>query len=119
MTLANFSSRDGRSKSRLRGVPLCWGRVLVAEVGGLSAAVQKRACMRTRLVRGAGRAAGKPEPDRPWRQQAGGAGGGAGPAGGKPGDKGGGAKRPQMVGPDAELAAQLERDMLDGSPGIK
>lgn len=30
-----------------------------------------------------------------------------------------GAKKKVFQGPDAELAVQLERDMLDGSPGIR
>lgn len=39
------------------------------------------------------------------------------PGGAAPGPSG--AKRKEFIGPDAELAAMLERDIMDGSPGVK
>lgn len=35
------------------------------------------------------------------------------------GKKAAASDKKEYVGPDADLAAMLERDMLDGSPGIK
>jgi len=60
-------------------------------------------------------AASKAEPDRPWRANMGGKAG----AGGDKQDPGGKKSKPVFSGPDAELAQQLERDMLDGSPGVR
>lgn len=61
----------------------------------------------------------KGDRDRPWRQgmqeKAGGAASGGKEA---PGSKGGKGAKKEYVGPDADLAQMLERDMLDGSPGI-
>ncbi|KAF8063864.1 AAA1 [Scenedesmus sp. PABB004] len=47
------------------------------------------------------------------------AGGGAGGAGGAKGGSGAGVKKTEYLGPDGDLVANLERDVLDRSPGIR
>jgi len=47
--------------------------------------------------------------DKPWRK---------GMANDKPADGAGAKKKPQYVGPDADLAANLENDIMDGSPNV-
>lgn len=78
-------------------------------------------------ARNAGGSAGAgagPGYDKPWRKGMAGAGGpnakggpGGGPGQGQGGE--GGGKKLNYVGPDAELAAMLERDVMDGAPGIR
>ncbi|GAX80543.1 hypothetical protein CEUSTIGMA_g7981.t1 [Chlamydomonas eustigma] len=66
---------------------------------------------------GGGAAAGY---EKPWRK---GMVNEGQPGGGKPGGGGSGpggqAKKKDYAGPDADLAAQLERDMMDGNPNIR
>lgn len=68
----------------------------------------------------AGNAAAGGSYDRPWRQNMQGKQGAAGP-GGKPGDKGsaGEKAKKQYSGPDQELAAMLERDIVDQGTSVK
>ncbi|KAG2446187.1 hypothetical protein HXX76_000780 [Chlamydomonas incerta] len=68
----------------------------------------------------AGNAASGAGYDKPWRQNMQGKQGAPGP-GGKPGDKGGAGEKPkrQYAGPDQELAAMLERDIVDQGTAVK
>ncbi|WIA22097.1 hypothetical protein OEZ85_004439 [Tetradesmus obliquus] len=74
-------------------------------------------------------AGGRPVPSRvdSWNKRAGAgpaagaaAGGAAGAGGGAQGAaKGAGVKKSEYMGPDGDLVANLERDVLDRSPGIR
>ncbi|GFH15846.1 p60 katanin [Haematococcus lacustris] len=94
----------------------------------ISAQRQQPAPTRVNAGNARGVGGGKQEPDRPWRANMGNGGGaGAGQAGkaGQPAGNGNGAagagekRKINYVGPDADLAPMLERDMMDGAPGVK
>lgn len=76
----------------------------------------------------AGGGPGRPGYEKPWQQQpvqprqqpAGGRGAGAkGAPGGEAPVGSNGKARVPYVGPDIELAAMLERDIMEGGPGVK
>lgn len=78
-------------------------------VGGRPSAVARGESMSRRAGGAAGSGAAGP-----------GAGGGAAAAaGGAAGKQGGGMKKTEYMGPDGDLVANLERDVLDRSPGIR
>ncbi|MEW5317757.1 MAG: hypothetical protein WDW38_009031 [Sanguina aurantia] len=97
---------------------------------GRSSSAQRRPSSQAAAAQPGAAGPGRPGYEKPWQQQqaqprqqpAGGRGGGGGAAAGAAagGNVGSNGKaRVPYVGPDIELAAMLERDIMEGGPGVK